>query len=322
MAQAAVASIGAGVLGASKLATPVAARASADGELLNFALNLEYLEAEYYLRAVYGSGLSGADTGGIGEEGTVITKEGSTVVPFATDAIRQYATEIAADELAHVRFLRSAITTLGYAPVARPTIDLRDSFTNAAVAAGLISAGGATCPPGYPPSPRPADFFVPTNDCLGWVPEGHPLAINFGGPTTFDPFADELSFLLGAFIFEDVGVTAYKGASPILLNVDAREAAAGLLAAEAYHAGTIRAVLYSRGAADAVQKISDLRDGADGLSDSDQGIVMGGNANIVPTDANGLAYSRAAKQVLNIVYLGGAAAGYGFFPNQINQLVG
>jgi hypothetical protein len=326
MAQASFAAVGAGVLGATKLARPVSAQTVTDADILNFALNLEYLEAEFYLHAVYGTGLSAADTSGTGVPGSVVTKAASTVVPFATEAVRQYAIEIAQDELAHVRFLRAALTSFGFAPVSRPAIDLRDSFTNAAVAAGIISGGttgtgaGMSCPPGQPSSPRPAAFFVPTQDCQGWVPNNHPLAFgsaSSGGPQTFDPFADELSFLLGAFIFEDVGVTAYKGAAGLLTNKVILEAAAGLLAVEAYHAGTVRTVLFSRGAFDPTQKISDLRDTADGPGDLDQGLVLNGTANIVPTDGNGLAFSRSAAQVLQIVYLGGTMTG-GFFPSGVN----
>jgi hypothetical protein len=144
----------------------------------------------------------------------------------------------------------------------------------------------------------------------GLIPDG----------TQFNPFADETSFLLGAFIFEDVGVTAYKGAARLLTNKDVLEAAAGILAVEAYHAGAVRTVLFAKGAGDAAQKISDLRDTADGPGDTDQGIVLNGTANLVPTDANGLAYSRTAAQVLSIVYLGGSAGG-GFFPNKLNGVI-
>ena len=322
--QAGLASVG--LLGAASLPfklSALSAQTVTDFDILNFALNLEYLEAEYYLRAVYGTGLSGADitgtdTGG-GNPGPVIVKGGSTVVPWQNENVRQYAVEIANDELAHVRFIRAAIQQFGGTPVARPTIDLRDSFTAAAVAAGLISGGGGgavSCPPGQPPPPKPAPNWVPTADCTGWVPPDHPLATG-GGGGSFDPFGSELAFLLGAFIFEDVGVTAYKGAAPLISDKTILETAAGLLAVEAYHAGTVRTVLYAQGAFDETQKISDLRDAADGPGDKDQGILLNGEANIVPTDANGLAFSRAAQEVLNIVYLGSAGGG-GFFPNRLN----
>ena len=92
------------------------------------------------------------------------------------------------------------------------------------------------------------------------------------------------------------------------------EAAAGILAVEAYHAGEIRTLLYGLGLS---------RRGARHLRRPRQpgrsrrpgpGHPARGKANIVPTDANGLAFSRSTGEVLNIVYLGGAGSG-GFFPN-------
>lgn len=257
-----------------------------DADVLNFALNLEYLEATFYSYAALGAPLSPASTGGVGTAGTVT---GGRAVSFTDQVVAQYAREIAQDEINHVLFLRQA---LGSAAVALPSLNIdggaSGAFTAAARAAGVVSATG-----------------------------------------TFDPYASDENFLLAAYIFEDVGVTAYKGASPLITNKTYLEAAAGILAVEGYHAGLIRTTLYAKGIATtpslitAAGQISDARDSLDGSSDDDQGIVTAsGGANLVPLDANGIAYSRSTGQVLNVVYLNKAATSSGgFFPSGVNGTI-
>jgi hypothetical protein len=271
---------GLGVVGAGLLAGVEATSASAstdsvaisDSAILNFALNLEYLEAEFYSYAVYGWGLPSKLVSGKGQLGPV---QGGHEVPFKSSSLRQFATEIARDEYDHVAFLRSA---LGGAAVARPEININTAFTAAATAAGLIKKG-----------------------------------------QTFNVYENEDNFLLGAFIFEDVGVTAYKGAAPLISNKTYLGAAAGILAVEAYHAANIRTVLYDRGMAADANAISAARNSLNGSVNNDQGITLNGKSNIVPTDANGLAFGRTPGQVLNIVYLTPKAANSGgFYPHGVN----
>jgi hypothetical protein len=256
-----------------------------DADILNFALNLEYLEAQFYSFAAFGTGLASNLLTGTGTQGAVT---GGRQVTFTDQVVAQYAREIAVDERQHVAFLRSA---LGSAAVAQPAIDIgataTSAFSAAARAAGLIGPGQA-----------------------------------------FDPYANDENFLLGAFIFEDVGVTAYKGASPLITNKTFLEAAAGILAAEAYHAGLVRTVLYGKGLQTpslrtATEQISDARDALDNPQDVDQGVAPRGNqSNIVPTDNNAIVYSRTPGDVLNIVYLTAAAAQQGgFFPAGVNGTI-
>lgn len=261
-----------------------------DNDILNLALNLEYLEAEFYLYATTGSGLPASLRSGAGTQGAVTP---GRQVTFTDPIVAQYAREIAADEQAHVAFLRR---TLGSAAVAEPAIDVgfgaTSAFSAAARAAGLVGANQA-----------------------------------------FDPYANDEAFLLGAFIFEDVGVSAYKGAAPLITNKTYLEAAAGILAAEAYHAGLVRTVLYRKGMATpaptidliaATEAISNARDTLDNGIDDDQGIRPTGSgatlaSNIVPADADAIAYSRTPIDVLNIVYLNsGSVTSGGFFPNGLN----
>jgi hypothetical protein len=267
---------GAAMAGLALSRNAVGQSAVTDTDILNFALNLEYLEAQFYTLATTGQTIEQlgiSTTGPNGAAGGTVTVKSNPMVPFVTPLLQQFAMETANDEQNHVKFLRSALAA---SAVAMPNIDLMNSFNALAQAAGLGSS--------------------------------------------FDPFASETNFLLGAFIFEDVGVTAYHGAAGLISNKTYLDKAAGILAVEAYHAGSIRLRVFAAGAAaqQASMQIAAARAKLDGTGNDDIGVsVSGGAATIVDADQNAIAFSRSTSQVLSIVYGGGSSAG-AFFPNGLS----
>ncbi len=283
--------------GTSKAQT---ATAPTDNDILNFALNLEYLEGQFYTLATSGQTIDqvgigiGAGTSATGG-GTVTVKPtgvASCKVPFADPTNAAYATETAIEERKHVAFLR---TTLGSVAVAQPNLDLYNSF---------IALG------------------------------------NLIGVPNFDPFANDLFFLLGAYIFEDVGVTAYHGAAGLITSKTVLGAAAGIHAVEAYHAGLVRTVLYrldsqtpTLGIAGLTQKISAVRNKADGSTTTDDvglsqvQVALNGtsptytSSTVVNADANSIGFARTTTQVLSIVTVGAAGNKGGFFPAGLNGTI-
>jgi hypothetical protein len=95
-----------------------------DIAILNFALNLEYLESEFYTVATTGMNISqmGITISGSGTAGN--TSGGSQVSFFNNSTLYNSAMQIAADERAHVTLLQGAITALGGMPIAKPAINL------------------------------------------------------------------------------------------------------------------------------------------------------------------------------------------------------
>jgi hypothetical protein len=279
-----------------------AAAAFTDADILNFALNLEYLEGNFYYLAAFGTTIDKANaastaagaplitlSGTVGTPGTV---SGGSLVPFTTIQVASYAIETAVEEGKHVQLLLSA---LGSSAVAQPALNLGTSFQTLATAAKI--PGGAA----------------------------------------FTPYATDNTFLVGAYVFEDVGVTAYHGAAPLLTTSANLSTAAGILAVEAYHAGLIRTTINyidptGTGIASYTNLISTLRAslakaallGAQPSSfDTDPddfglatfSVSLGGAANVTATritdaDAtNVVAFARTPTQVLNIVTGGGAVNG-------------
>ncbi len=249
-----------------------------DNDILNFALNLEYVEAEFYLRAATGSGIPAADA--LTGAGTVT---GGAQVPNLSPAVQTYANELAQTELNHVRAIQATITKNSGTPVPRPNIDFTNAFNALATAAGI--------------------------------------------PTPFDPFSSQSAYLVGAFVFEDVGVTAYNGGAPLISSNAILSAAAGIAAVEAYHAAMLRTLLVGMATTSGDQtyvgyanKISAVR-----------GMLGGGNETpvsatsiVAASTANAIGFSRTTDQVLHIVYGTGGGAGVkggAFFPKGLNGTI-
>lgn len=231
--------VGAMVEGCSNSSTSSAQSATIpETDVLNFALNLEYLEAEFYSMAITGTTLSASISGGTSKA------TGGAKVTFTDPLLAAIAAEINADEALHVKFLRGA---LGASAVAEPNINLN--------------------------------------------------ALGIG-------FATQAQFLTLARAFEDTGVSAYAGAATLLTGNNL-QAAAQILATEAYHAGNIRLKVVEN---NITVPATDSQD------------VPPTQQHFFPTDANGLAIKRTTSQVLAIVYANSAAGtkGGGFFPNGVN----
>ncbi len=300
---------------ATEVLPPTAAPTQTDVNILNFALNLEYAEAQFYLNSVIGTGLSPNDlAGGIAQNiqgnpqaivytdpGATPVAAGNTLTTFTNPIIAQFAQTVAADELAHVRFIKAALVMNGAVPVAAPLID--------------VTVGGAF-----------TTLATAVNNLVGSAILPVPFNVYTGG---------DVNFLLAGFIFEDVGVTAYGGAAGLLsMGSELVQYAASILAAEAYHSSIWRVFLANAGAAATAQSnaIADLRSilssgqyPGQTLAD-DFGVTnpISGQIVALPRDSNGLAYRRSVQQVLNIVYGNeGASRKPGlFFPNGTNQLPG
>jgi hypothetical protein len=275
--------------------TPTSATVT-DVDVLNFALQLEYLEGNYYSYATTGQGIAAALQTGTGTQGAVITGTGAGAarqVTFTDQVLAQYAREIAADELAHITFLRTA---LGGSAAAQASLNLSGSAS--------VTTPGGTAVGAFTAAARAAGVVGP-NDI-------------------FDPFASDENFLIGSYLLTDVGVTAYRGSARLISNKTFLEAAAGILSTECYHDGVIRSSLWQRGLAaptiyTRIKQISDTRDGLDGATDTDQDIGDATTANLVPTNSSGLVLGRTPQQVLNVVYQTRTAVNAGgFFPAGVN----
>ena len=109
-------------------AIPAEAQTATEETVLNFALNLEYLEAEFYTYGLTGSSITnyGIGINGVANPGNLASGApavGGKKVTFSNNLVFSEAIlmQIGSDERAHVRLLREA---LGAKAIAQPHINL------------------------------------------------------------------------------------------------------------------------------------------------------------------------------------------------------
>ena len=258
-----------------------------DTDILNFALNLEYLEGEYYTRGVTGVGLANTLVTGTGTLGGV---NGGTLVPFANPVFFEIGAKIAADEQAHIAFLRSQ---LGSAAVARPLIDLAGAFAAAALTAGAVPAGTV-----FNPFQDEVSFFLGA------------FTLTEVGVTAYAGAAALISS------------PAVLSAAASILATEAYHAGAirAVLTQTAAGVGTAGDVAEGALLPFQSQAIASLQSRLSGAVTAN-GLVnpASGHYQLDNVDGNSLNYRRTTTQVINIVENGnGANHAGGFFPQGLN----
>ncbi|KAK9796265.1 hypothetical protein WJX73_008767 [Symbiochloris irregularis] len=253
---------------------------NSDVDSLNFALNLEYIQAEFYSCAATGRPIPDDLRGG-GPPSTGCKRAN------LTQAGQAFASELAEDELNHIKDLQMILGALA-API--PQLNIGTAFA-----------------------------------------EAGNLAFNATLDPSFSPYIDDIFLYQGAFLFEDVGVTALQGLLLGIKSESYRHMLDRIMAVEAYHGGVVRTLLYQTHDTmtpynipldDAVQKLALLR-GKIGAGNG-HGIVndtassMGERAILVAADSQGLAYQRNPLQAIAILTLGAGSNGGGFFPNGLS----
>lgn len=240
----------------------VMAAAPSETDVLNFALNLEFLEATFYSYVTQGVDLPSSLTAGSG----AVTGAPSGKIAFPTQQITDIFNEIFFNEMSHVADLQSLI---GSSHIARPALNL--------AAAGQVSSENV---------------------------------------------------ITIARQFEDVGTTAYAGATGLLTATNLMYASQ-ILAVEGFQAGALRLISIQQGVTFAAADSMDVPTSDPGAQTlATQGpttaggfFATSGTANATASMPAGLAFIRNTSQVLQIVYGAAGQTGVskgGFFPNGLN----
>ncbi|WVZ85494.1 hypothetical protein U9M48_032416 [Paspalum notatum var. saurae] len=256
-----------------------------DVDLLEFPLNLEYLETEFFCWSGLGYGLDAIDANLTGGGPPSIGGQSASLTPF----IRDVATQFCYQEVGHLRAIKQ--TVRGFP---RPLLDISAANFGKIVEQAL----NTTLDPPFNPYENSVNFLIasyiiPYVGLTGYVG---------ANPKLLTPQARKLL----------AGLLAVESAQDAVIRT--------LL----YERGMTRPMAsYGVGVAEITSHISDLRNELGRRGVKDEGLVVPPEdgpegltvGNVIAGDHLSLAYDRTPEEILGIVYgTGNPAQHGGFFP--------
>ena len=256
--------------------------APGDVSTLNVALNLNYLEAQFYSFASSGAGLSQALLTGVGAAGAV---QPGRRVAFADTALAGYAAELASDAASQITSLR---TLLGSNAAAQPALDISadadGAFSTLARLAGVASETGA-----FDPYLNDQNFALAAYMFEDVCAAGYRAALSL---VTEAASSAQISNLLAAATYR-AGLIRTTLNTMVLTTPSLKSDTAAIATAQA---------------------------NLDGTSGAGAGLSLKGGALLNIEDASGQAitFNRSIGQVTAVLYLQAGASKGGFYPNGLN----
>jgi len=199
-----------------------------------------------------------------------------------------YAAELSREETMHVTDLHAALKAAGVDPIC-PSVNIDSAFEAAAEVA---------------------------------------FGVNTTLSPIFNPASNDDFFLLSAWIFEDLGCSAYLGAQSLISDPDYRKVAGQIGNTEAYHSSLLRTELYKmldfapaygKTIRQITQAIVAELNTLSGSPQLKYNIFNSQGSHISNVDSKAYVPAATVGQVLNTVTFGAAKGqGGGFFPENLN----
>ncbi|EFJ19519.1 hypothetical protein SELMODRAFT_233386 [Selaginella moellendorffii] len=264
---------------------------SSDVDRINLALNIHYLQAEFFLHAAFGHGLDKVNA--------KLAKKGPPPVggrkARLSTRMEHVAKELGLQSTGHIRAIHDKLDKQS---ICRPLLNISVGVWDSLISKALI--------------------------------HNH-TEVDGGGSLHFDPYENDANFLIAAYVIPYIGLNTLIDSSNRVTGIQARKLVSGLMGVQAGQDAVIRTLLfeimenklrpYNVTVAKLTSLVSDLRHKLDHTRKADEGLSVHQNrgaekqvnGNLISANDYSMAISRSPQQVLQVLYGTGDASVPGFF---------